>query len=211
MGQAFVMNPDITVAVAAEEAGAKDHRLCAAGSWRRDRKERRGLRRRGCGKRLRANDSASSINPKSGLHFSGQLMDQHKFHCFQKAGQRFIDAVRTLRRRCAASCRLPTHLSGMGKPHRGERETQPVLAIPHAYPMGDKAKIAVVIRREHGRDISESMALRILSFLSQKHLPFMIHLLIRKITYHFSGLWTIPPAKPKYGRQGRTRQWYLSR
>ena len=46
----------------------------------------------------------------------------------------------------------------------------PDAPIRHAYPMGGKAKIAVVIKREHGYDISESMALRILSFLSQKRL-----------------------------------------
>ena len=63
--------------------------------------------------------------------------------------------------------------------------------IPHVDSMGGKAKIAVVIKREHGHDISESTALRILSFLSRKRLSFMIHQLIRKVlsTFRTRGLY----------------------
>ena len=56
------------------------------------------------------------------------------------------------------------------KPHWGEREKQLVLAVRRAHPTWGKAKIAVVIKREHGHDISESMVGRILSFLSQERL-----------------------------------------
>ena len=56
------------------------------------------------------------------------------------------------------------------KPHWGEREKQLVLATRRAHPTWGKAKIAVVIQREHGHDISESMVGRILSFLSEKRL-----------------------------------------
>ena len=55
------------------------------------------------------------------------------------------------------------------KPHWGEREKQLVLDVRRTHPTWGKAKIAVVIQREHGHDISESMVGRILSFLSQKH------------------------------------------
>ena len=52
--------------------------------------------------------------------------------------------------------------------------------------------------REHGRDISESMALRILSFLSQKHL-FMIHHLIRKVHTTFRACGLYHPQNPNMG------------
>ena len=64
--------------------------------------------------------------------------------------------------------------------------------------MGGKAKIAVVIQRENGHDISESMALRILSFLSQKHL-FIIHHLIRKVHTTFRACGLYHPQNPNMG------------
>ena len=54
------------------------------------------------------------------------------------------------------------------KPRWGEREKQLVLTIRRAHPTWGKAKIAAVIKREHGDDISQSTVQRILSFLSKK-------------------------------------------
>ena len=85
------------------------------------------------------------------------------------------------------------------KPHWGEREKQLVLDVRRAHPTWGKAKIAVVIQREHGHDISESMVGRILSFLSQERLSFMIHHLIRKVhtTFRGDGLHPRTIAAPK--------------
>ena len=102
-----------------------------------------------------------STYPKSGAHFSGRWTI-------------LPHAARALRRWRAASCRLLRHLSGGTNPAGGSGRRSLFLPsgapIRREYPMGGKAKIAAVIKRENGHDISESMALRILSFLSQKHL-----------------------------------------
>ena len=56
------------------------------------------------------------------------------------------------------------------KPHWGEREKQLVLEVRRANPTYGKFKIAVILKRDHGLEISESTVGRILLLLRKKRL-----------------------------------------
>lgn len=72
------------------------------------------------------------------------------------------------------------------KPKWGEREKQLVLELRRANLTWGKAKIAVVLRRDHEVQISESTVGRILSFLSKKGLITRVRLRVKRRRRDFS-------------------------